>query len=252
MHRFFVEEPMEGTPGETVTLPSEESLHAARVLRLKAGEEVQVLDGERLCAGALLQVNERASTVKILRLLESPESQVQVTLFQGLPKADKLEWIVQKATELGVWEIAPVEMERSVAKADQGEKQGKKRERLQRIALEAAKQSGRAHVPVVRETQSLAAACKALEAAAPYDAIWVAWEEEAALRLGEAARRAAGKAPLQRVAVVIGPEGGMTEGEVERLKALGATPVTLGKRILRTETAGLCALAVIWAALLEM
>ena len=248
MHRFFVTERIEGI-GAEVTLSKEESVHAARVLRLKAGEPVALLDGEGLYAGILTHVSEQGTRACIAEALPSPEPDMQVTLVQGLPKADKLEMIVQKATELGAWAITPVEMARCVAKAD---KQGKKRERYQRIALEAAKQSGRAHVPEVGETVNFAGFCRKAEANA-FDVVFVAWEEEHALPLSKAlcALQEAGK-PLQRIAVVIGPEGGITAEECERLKALGAVSVTLGRRILRTETAGLCALSVIWAACGEM
>lgn len=252
MHRFFVEEKELGEAA-TVTLSHEESLHAARVLRLKAGEEIRLLDGKNLYSAELLQVNEKAVTARVMARLESPESSVQITLLQGLPKADKLEWIVQKSTELGCWDILPVEMARSVAKVERDEKYGKRQERLNRIALEAAKQSGRAHVPSVLTAQSFQAACRWLGGEGPaYDAVFVAWEEEQSLLLSEAVQRAQEKGKLKRIAVLIGPEGGISVDEWKKLEAVGAVSVTLGKRILRTETAGFCALAVIMATLGEM
>lgn len=250
MHRFFVEEKDLGE-AVTVTLSREESLHAARVLRLKAGEEIRLLDGKNLYSAELLQVNEKAVTARVMERLESPESSVQITLLQGLPKADKLEWIVQKSTELGCWDILPVEMARSVAKVERDEKRGKRQERLSRIALEAAKQSGRAHVPSVLAAQGFEAACRWLNGE-NFAAVFVAWEEEKSLSLSEAVRRAQGMGKLERIAVLIGPEGGISVDEWKKLEALGAVSVTLGKRILRTETAGFCALAVIMAALGEM
>lgn len=250
MHRFFVEEKELGE-ATTVTLSHEESLHAARVLRLKAGEEVRLLDGKNLYSAELLQVNEKAVTARVAARLDSPESSVRVTLLQGLPKADKLEWIVQKSTELGCWDILPVEMARSVAKVERGERYEKKQERLKRIALEAAKQSGRAHVPSVLPTQSFQAACRWL-GGEDFDAVFVAWEEEKSLPLSGGVRRAREMGKLERIAVLIGPEGGISVDEWKKLEALGAVSVTLGKRILRTETAGFCALAVIMAALGEM
>ena len=254
MHRFFVEDRVPGID-VTITLSKEESLHAARVLRLKAGETVQILDNENLYQGELLQLEEQAVIVRILEKLPSPEPPAQVTLLQGLPKGDKLEMIVQKATELGAFAIAPVEMSRSIAKAD---RQSKKQERYQRIALEAAKQSGRAHVPEIHPPQSFSALCKALANAAepPYDAVLIAWEEEQAMPLSRAIRslRQAHADSLNghRIALLIGPEGGISIEECEQLKVIGAQSVTLGPRILRTETAGICALSVIWAALDEM
>lgn len=253
MHRFYVCGPVNGA-GETVALSPEESAHAARVLRLRPGEAVQLLNGENLYDAELVSVNEQAATVRITALRPSPEPPARVVLLQGLPKADKLELIAQKATELGVWELWPVEMERSVAKADKADRAEKKWERLSRIALEAAKQSGRAHVPHVAPVQSLAGALRSIAGATPgFDAVFVAWEDERALPFSEAVRTFSqqGKA-LERAAVVIGPEGGISRAEWESLRELGAVSVTLGPRILRTETAGLCALSVIWAALGEM
>ena len=175
-----------------------------------------------------------------------------MVLWQGLPKADKLEWIIQKATELGVWEIWPVEMTRSVARLGKNDRDAKKRERFSRIALEAAKQSGRAHVPEVREAVSFEKALKRLEEE-PFDLILVAWEEEHALPLSKAVEKyRQSHDELKRVLIVIGPEGGIDEAEQQSLATLGAQSVTLGPRILRTETAGLCALAALWTAMGEM
>lgn len=141
-------------------------------------------------------------------------------------------------------------MLRSVARL--GKNDPKKQERLSRIALEAAKQSGRAHVPEVREAVSFENGLKRL-AEEPFDLILIAWEEEHALPLSRAVeeyRQSHGEP--KRVLIVIGPEGGVDETEQQRLAALGARSVTLGPRILRTETAGLCALAALWTAMGEM
>jgi len=249
MHRFYVETPI-AEAGMTVTLSAEESAHAARVLRLRPGEEVRLLDDENLWEAVLESVDPRETTAKVTALCPSPEAPAQAVLFQGLPKADKLELIAQKGTELGMWELWPVEMERSVAKADKADKAEKKRERLSRIALEAAKQSGRAHVPEIASTISFAKALKELD---DFDLVLVAWEEEHSLPMSQAvAKYAAEHGAPKRVMIVIGPEGGISQHEWEQLKELGAVSVTLGRRILRTETAGLCALSVLWTALGEM
>ena len=252
MHRFFVDEPL-AEVGQEVALPREEAEHAARVLRLRAGEEVRLLDGEHLCDAVLTAVNDKRVLARVDSFAPSPEAPAKAILLQGLPKADKLEWIVQKTTELGAGAIQPVEMERCVAKADKAERADKKRERLARIALEAAKQSGRAHVP---EVLPIAPLTKAVDELCEKDnnaAIFVAWEEEHALPLSRALReRVAERGMPEHIALVIGPEGGISRVEYEQLAKAGAVAVTLGKRILRTETAGLCALAVVWAALGEM
>ena len=250
MHRCWLGEINPLLLGTMVTLSAEESNHVVRVLRMKPGESVQLIAAERLYAGELTLADDKAATVRVLREMPSPESAVCITLVQGLPKLDKLELIVQKATELGVWAILPVEMERSVSRLDG--KEAKKGERWNRIAQEAAKQSGRAHVPVVLPALKFQAAVDALRVEA-YDAIWVAWEEEGDLRLSEAVRFSLAKQPqLRSVAIVIGPEGGISPREIEQLQSIGAVCVTLGRRILRTETAGLCALAVVMSTLGEL
>ena len=249
MHRFYVESPI-AEAGAVIALSAEESAHAARVLRLRPGEEVRLLDGENLWEAVLETVDAKQTTAKATACCPSPEAPAQAVLFQGLPKADKLELIAQKGTELGMWELWPVEMERSVAKADKADKGDKKRERLSRIALEAAKQSGRAHVPEVASTIPFAKALKALE---DFDLVLVAWEEEQSLPMSKAVQAyTAQNGTPKRVMIVVGPEGDISQREWEQLKEQGAVSVTLGRRILRTETAGLCALSVLWTALGEM
>ena len=249
MHRFYVETPV-AQVGDVITLSAEESAHAARVLRLRPGEEIRLLDGLNLWEAELETVDPKETTAKVTAACTSPEAPAQAVLFQGLPKADKLELIAQKGTELGMWELWPIEMERSVAKADKADKGDKKRERLSRIALEAAKQSGRAHVPEVASTVSFA---KALPKLAEFDLVLVAWEEEQSLPMSKAvAAHVEANGMPKRVMIVVGPEGGISQREWEVLKEHGAVSVTLGRRILRTETAGLCALSVLWTALGEM
>lgn len=233
-----------------LALSSEEGAHVARVLRMRAGDAVRLMAAGQLFEASVEAIRDGAVTLRVGAELPSPECPVRVTLVQGLPKLDKLEWIVQKATELGVWDVLPLEMERSVARLDGREAQ--KRERLARIALEAAKQSSRARVPAVRLPCRFAEGLSSL-AAGSYDAVLVAWELEGALKLSEALRALLAETPAPRaVALVVGPEGGITEGEIERLTAVGGRCVTLGKRILRTETAGLCALSVAMAAFGEL
>lgn len=250
MHRCWLasEEPL--IIGQSYVLSAEESAHVARVLRMKEGQEVQLIAAECLYHGKLVVVDATASQVIVLEQLPSPECPVHITLIQGLPKQDKLEMIVQKATEIGAWDVFPVEMERSVARLDG--KEARKQERLQRIAAEAAKQSGRARVLAVHEACRFDGIMKTLTTTT-YDAVFVAWEQEDKQLLSQGlAALLAIKPWVKRIALVIGPEGGISENEIALLNAVGAQCVTLGKRILRTETAGLCALAVMMAALGEM
>ena len=250
MHRCWLGEISSLTVGSRVILSPEESAHVARVLRMKAGEHVQLIAAEKLYEGILETVNERETAVQVADALPSPEAVTHVMLVQGLPKHDKMEWIIQKATELGVWDILPVEMERSVARLDG--KEEKKRERWARIAAEAAKQSGRAHVPEIHPACTLPQATEILANGA-FDAIYLAWEEEGERLLSTALNELLARKPMPAsIALIIGPEGGISPAEAERLMALGAVSVSLGRRILRTETAGLCALAVTMGALGEM
>lgn len=249
MHRCWLEAAIPPSAHTRVTLNAEESAHIARVLRMRAGDAVQLIAADTLHEATVETIDEKAAALRVGQPLPSPECAVRMTLVQGLPKLDKLELIVQKATELGVWDVMPVEMERSVAQLDG--KEEKKAERLRRIALEAAKQSGRAHVPTIHAGCRLSDMLTTL--AKDYDALLVAWEEEQALRLGEAVTALRAQKPaLGSIALVIGPEGGISANEIDRLKAAGARCVTLGRRVLRTETAGLCALAVAQCALGEM
>lgn len=250
MHRCWLGEISSLSTGSRVILSPEESAHVARVLRMKTGEHVQLIAAEKLYEGVLETVNERETAVQVAVALPSPEAVTRVMLVQGLPKHDKMEWIIQKATELGVWDILPVEMERSVARLDG--KEEKKRERWARIAAEAAKQSGRAHVPEIHSAHTLPQATEILATGA-FDAVFLAWEEEGERLLSTAlSELLARKSIPASIALIIGPEGGVSPAEAEQLMTMGAISVSLGRRILRTETAGLCALAVTMCALGEM
>ena len=227
MNSFYIEG--RGAAGAAARLLPEEAKHAFQVLRLRPGEEIFVVDeaGARFLA-VLTEVDRGGCACALREALPDNEPPVRVTVYQGLPKADKLEWIAQKLTELGAARLAPVKMERD------GER---KRERLQKIAREAAKQCkrGRAlEVAPPRMWGQLEAEMKG------HDLLLVPWEEAS----GRGLRAAREEFPAARdIGIVIGPEGGMSAAEVDALTALGAVPVTLGPRILRTETAAITACA---------
>ena len=243
MHRFFVDEA--GFRDGTACLEENDARHARRVLRLRPGEEVVLMDGARRFRAQILDGQEETVRCALLEELPSTEAALKITLFQGLPKAEKMEWIVQKLTELGAVAVVPVAMERCVARLtpQDGEK---KRDRWQKIAREAAKQSGRTVTPRVGCPQRFEAMLEELRG---FDAALIPWEE------------ARGYGPLQfsrdfprarHVALVVGPEGGMSPEEVARMEEAGARRITLGPRILRTETAGLVAAAALLALYGEM
>ena len=229
LHRFFAERTRENA----ARLLPEEARHALTVLRLREGDTVQVILEESLFDARILSIQDGV-TAKLLSALPNPEPSVRVWLVQGLPKADKMDWIVQKCTEAGVYAVAPAEMPRCVVRLS-GKDGAKKAERWQRIAAEAAKQSGRAHVPEVFAPGSLE---NALDRAPQGALLLVPWEEERSLPL----RKAVAEHPEAKdIILVIGPEGGMGEEEIAFLKARGALPVTMGPRIFRTETAAVAA-----------
>ena len=235
MPRFFIPD----TPGPTYFLGGEEGLHGARSLRLRPGEEVTLCDGRGTDYPALV---DRAEKDGLWLSVFAPvpnraEPPVRVTVCQCLTKGDKLDTVTQKAVELGAHTIWPIESARCVARPDPRQHE-KKTARLQRIALEAAKQSGRGMVPQVRGPQPLRAA---LEEAAEGGAVLFFYEK------GKQSLKAALQGADGPFYVFIGPEGGFTPEEAALAEAIGGGPaLTLGPRILRTETAPLAALSAIF------
>jgi len=236
MVRFFVSP--EELRGNTLILTGENAQHA-KVLRLKAGEQVLVCDGEgREC---LCQVLNQSGGEPELSILEhrtsDTEAAVRVSVYMAFPKADKLEHVIQKATELGAWEIVAFPSGRCVSRPDEKSLK-KKLERWQKIAASAAEQSGRGRIPQVLVLDSYRAA---LERAAQADRPILLYENERATTL----KMALEEAPLSAVSILSGPEGGLEEKEVRQALDAGIRVCTLGKRILRCETAPLCALSAI-------
>lgn len=233
MHRFFVNQ--EDVCDGIARLSPDDSRHACQVLRLDPGDEIVISYDGGLYTAQLESADLKAAVCRVLAPLPSPEPALRITLYQGLPKGDKMEYITQKCTEAGVATIVPVETARGVVKLQQKDK-GKRQERWQRIAMEAAKQSGRACIPKVEAPISFKAT---LTAISRHQVSLVPWEEAAGL----GTRGVHGAYPgVVDMAIFIGPEGGITEAEIDALKEAGALPITLGKRIFRTETAGLAAI----------
>jgi 16S rRNA (uracil1498-N3)-methyltransferase len=238
MPRFFVfpEQVKEGR----VTITGPDVVHIVKVLRLGIGDPLTVLDGRGKVYEALIeQAGREAVICTIIKESEAKgPTAVRIALVQGLPKGDKMDLIVQKATELGVYKFVPLVCDRSVVKL-LGDKPQRRAERWQRIAREAAKQCRRPDVPEVLPPvgweEALAGMPENVNALIP-------WEEENQKSL----KKILGESePQGDVYVFIGPEGGFTAAEVELACSHGVRPVTLGKRILRTETAGLAVLAII-------
>lgn len=231
MVRFFV------TPqdlnGDYITLTGENEQHR-KVLRLKEGEQVLLCDGQG--REALCRITGDGVTVLERRPSQS-EAGVFVTVYMAFPKADKLEHVIQKATELGASEIVAFPSARCVSRPDEKSLR-KKLDRWQKIAQSAAEQSGRGRIPQVIVLGTLR---EALERGAKADKTLLFYENEQALTLKMALSREA----YQTVSLLTGPEGGLEETEVEQGRAAGWQVCTLGKRILRCETAPLCALSAV-------
>ena len=236
MTRFFVT-PEELLP-EFLVLTGENAQHA-KVLRLKNGEEVLVCDGQGLeCLCVVSDVSpDRISLVVKKRQESESEAAVRVSVYMAFPKGDKLEHVIQKATELGAYEIVAFPSSRCVSRPDEKSLK-KKLERWQKIAASAAEQSGRGRVPQVLTVPSYKAA---LERAVQADKALLFYENERATTL----RMALQSGDYKSVSLLTGPEGGLEVSEVEQAMQAGLQVCTLGKRILRCETAPLCALSAV-------
>lgn len=236
MVRFFVD--IETLAQNIIILTGENAAHA-KVLRLKAGEQVLVCDGqgkECVCNVEIVNAGEFTLTVNERRDSVS-EAGVKVSIYMAFPKADKLEHVIQKATELGVYEIVTFPSARCVSKPDEKSLK-KKLERWQKIAASAAEQSGRGRIPNVVVLPTFA---EALRRAAEADLPIMFYENEHATTL----RMALESQEYQSVSLLSGPEGGLEDKEVEKAREAGLHICTLGRRILRCETAPLCGLSAV-------
>ena len=234
MHRFFVDP--DRCTGESCFLSPEDARHAVTVLRLKPGQRIEAVCGGMLWDAEILSTDSRDVCIRLLSVLPTREPSLSVTLFQGLPKADKMDLIVQKATELGACRIVPLIMNRCVSRPDQKD-MARKLDRWNKIAREAGKQSGRCVIPEVCNPVSLPQLSRL--SGFPENNV-VLWEEANGCGPLAYSRAHTG---LSSLGILIGPEGGIEKEEVDLLVSTGFVPLTLGKRILRTETAGLASIA---------
>lgn len=239
MHHFFV------TPqqisGDKIRIEGGDVNHMKNVLRMKLHEKAEISDGERRTY--LCEVEAYEEDVAVLHILEEMEADTEpaskLYLFQGLPKSDKMELIVQKAVELGVYQVIPVAMKRSVVRLDD-KKAAKKADRWNSIAESAAKQAGRSRIPEVTMPLSYN---EALKMAEELDVTLLPYELAGGMEVTREVIRQIKSG--QSVGIFIGPEGGFEPEEVDAAVSMGAKVITLGRRILRTETAGFATLAVL-------
>ncbi len=231
---------MEDVQGDSLVI-REDAHHILHVLRKELGDHLTVCDGhgqDYECEIVSASAGEVCCRILHQQNAET-EPAVKLTLFQGLPKAEKMEWLLQKGVEIGISEFVPVATERSVVKLD-GKKAEGKLVRWNKIAQSAAKQSGRGILPEVKNVMTVAQAIKIFD---KYDMILVLYEEDRGRSLKVILREQ--KAVPEKIALWIGPEGGFDPSEVEQLVRAGAVTAGLGPRILRTETAGMTAAALI-------
>ena len=243
MPKFFVSN--EEIKEQEIQIKGKDVNHIKNVLRKKLGDKITICNNDThsdyLCE--IKRIDEEKIECNILEKLEAnAESNIKVSILQGLPKADKMELIIQKSVELGVYDITPVEMKRCVVKLNEKDKV-KKIERWQKISEVAAKQSGRNIIPKINDIISIKNICNLCQ---EYDIVIVAYENEKENKLKyELEKLKQNNEEELKIAILIGPEGGIDETEIELLKRNSAKIVTLGNRILRTETVALNVLSII-------
>ena len=238
MHRFFTDNIIE----DKAILSHDDSQHAVKVLRLKEGDEVTVCDCRGFdYKGTIISADKNSVELQLSdKRASSTESELNVTLIQCLPKTGKMEVIIQKCTELGVSSFIPAVSKRCVVKTDE-KSYSSKVERYNKVAYEAAKQSVRGIIPKVNELSTL----DSIDYSA-FDVVLIPYEEETNTTVKQFVVNCDKlNNPGVRIAIIIGPEGGFEKSEVDNIVNKGGISVTLGKRILRTETAGMATVAML-------
>ena len=243
MPKFFVAENQ--IDNNKITIIGDDVNHIKYVLRQKSGDKITICDTSKeqdyLCK--IDKIEEKSIDCNIIEKLENnTESNVKVTIFQGLPKADKLELVIQKSVELGAYDITPLQMKRCVVKLNEKDKL-KKIQRWQKISEVAAKQCGRNIIPKINNIVNVKEVCNLCN---EYDIVLIAYENEKENTLKKELKnlKKLDKEEI-KVAVIIGPEGGIAPEEIEMFEENGAKIITLGNRILRTETVALSVLSII-------
>lgn len=231
MQKFFIDDNQ--IKDNMIKIQGTDVNHIINVLRLKINDEIQICN-QNTSENYIAQIVEHNKENVICKITEkidkSVEANINITIYQGLPKADKMELIIQKVTEIGVKKIVPVSMERSIVKLNEKDEQ-KKIQRWQKIAEVAAKQSKRDIIPTI---ENIIKINELYDLINEYDLFIVAYEEEKQITLKQILKE---NKTAKNIGILIGPEGGIDSKEIENLKQKNATIVTLGSRILRTETA---------------
>ena len=236
MHRFFIE-PSQVCDGQ-ISIVGPDARQIRTVLRLKKGESLAALDGSGVCYRAeICEIGKDCVTAMVCEVSRpDTEPGIYLTLAQGLPKGEKSDLVIQKGTELGISEYVGIISARSVVQLTDS---SSRQTRWRRIAKEASEQCGRVKIPAISDIIGFS---DALELIGKHDLAIMAWEEESATLLSSVLRD---NSSVKTVVLFIGPEGGFTPDEANAAKSAGAKLVSLGRRVLRTETAALAASAII-------
>jgi len=231
--------------GNTVIIKGSEAHRIANVLRKKAGDVIELFDGSGRQYRAKIALINNGNSKSIEAIITEEkrvpvaDTAIKISLYQCIPKGEKMDWVVQKCTELGIYDITPVISDRTVVRPDPAGL-AKKIRRWERIAVQASEQSGRSTAPAINRAEGFGSL---LERTGGLSGRVMLWESETGLHLGEYLKKQKGN--LMDIGLMIGPEGGFSREEAERAEKSGFVRVTVGKRILRTETAGLIAAAII-------
>ncbi|MTI66612.1 MAG: 16S rRNA (uracil(1498)-N(3))-methyltransferase [Firmicutes bacterium] len=237
MHRFFINK--ENIKGDLLVVEGEDVKHIKNVLRLNIDDKINVCDGEG--SDYLVKISEISKKdirCNIIKKYDTVKTPLEIVLYQGMPKSSKMDLIIQKTTELGVSKIIPVMTKRTVVKINNKKKEKKKITRWEKIATEAAKQSKRGFIPKVEGIINFKDMINILS---KEEDILVPYENENNIGIKRVLKNIEGN----KINIIIGPEGGFEEEEIEKLQEINSNIITLGPRILRTETAGFATLAVV-------
>lgn len=237
MNRFYVN--TNDIFEDEIIIKNDDVKHIKNVLRLDIDDEIIVCDGKNNDYKVVIKSIDKNSVLcKIIEKFDNKsESNLKITLYQGLPKSSKMDLIIQKATELGVSEIVPIITDRTIVKIKDSDKENKKIDRWSKIALEASKQCRRGIVPEIKEIMSFEAMISKLK---NQKNIIVPYENEENITMKKVLSEISDK----NISIIIGPEGGFEDSEIKKLVEINSKIVTLGPRILRTETAGFTAIAI--------
>lgn len=237
MHRFFIEDHQ--ITDNKITIQGEDHLHITKSLRMKLGEKAEICNGKgKEYITEIVEINKEYVMLNIMEELKNnSETSVEINLYQGIAKGSKMDFIIQKSVELGVTNIIPISTARTIVEIDK--KENKKIERWQKISEEAAKQSKRGIIPTIKPVVKVMDLEREL---LQNDLNLIAYEGEENVTLKQILCK---NEKAKKIGILIGPEGGLAKEEVDFLTSIGAIPMTLGKRILRTETAGIAVLSML-------